>query len=172
MIHTHTMTQLKTVQEPMNFLSSNISNANVLSGTYLEVPKTTAPTGVNIIPASSLNYIKIVPMLATLATNQTIRITGWNEVRSGANIYYVPQMLFYGTLAALNATGVTINSVALYSVATITKTQGDAKIYNATSAQNTAFMLVDTLGCSLIEIEYFATAGGSATGGNVFYGAI
>lgn len=172
MIHTHTMTQLKTVQEPMKWLSANIpTNTTTIPN---EAPTATQPTGTSIIQSSSLNYIKIVPMLNALATTQTIRVTGWSKAVVGTTVYYVPQILFYGSISALNtaATALTINSVALKPVSTITKTQGDAKIYNSTSINSTSFILVDTLGCESIEVEYFAASGGSATGGNIFYGAI
>jgi len=172
MIHTHTMTQLKTVQEPMKWLSANIpTNTTTLPN---EAPSATPPSGPGVIPSASLNYIKIVPMLNALATTQTIRVTGWSKAIVGTTTYFVPQLLFYGSITALNttATALTINAVTLLPVATITKTQGDAKIYNSTSINSTSSILVDTLGCELVEVEYFATAGGTATGGNIFYGAI
>jgi hypothetical protein len=166
------MTQLKTVQEPMKWLSANIpTNTTTIPN---EAPTATAPSGAGVILNSSLNYIKIVPMLNALATSQTIRVTGWSKAIVGTTTYYVPQLLFYGSITALNttATALTLNSVTLLPAATITKTQGDAKIYNSTSINSTSLILVDTLGCEFVEVEYFATGGGSGTGGNIFYGAI
>ena len=173
MIHTHTMSQLKTVQEPLILLAPTANIPNNTTTIPNNLPTTTAPTNSNsvVVSASALNYIKIVP-LTTAATAQTIRVTGWNKSIVGATTWYVPQLLFYGSIAALGASSVTINTVALFPAATINKTQGDAKIYNATSVSSTAFILVDTLGCEQIEIEYFATSGGTATGGNAFYGAM
>jgi hypothetical protein len=153
-------------------LSANIpTNTTTIPN---EAPTATAPSGAGVILNSSLNYIKIVPMLNALATSQTIRVTGWSKAIVGTTTYYVPQLLFYGSITALNttATALTLNSVTLLPAATITKTQGDAKIYNSTSINSTSLILVDTLGCEFVEVEYFATGGGSGTGGNIFYGAI
>lgn len=172
MIHQHTMTQLKTVQTPLAWLSTNMptNTTNIPN----EGPTTTPPSGAGVIPSASLNYIKIVPMLNALATTQTIRVTGWSKAVVGTTTYYVPQLLFYGSISALNTAnnGLTINTVLLKPVSTISKTQGDAKIYNSTSVNSTSFILVDTLGCDTIEVEYFAASGGSSNGGNIFYGAI
>ena len=173
MIHTHTMSQLKTVQEPLILLAPTANIPNNTTTIPNNLPTTAAPTNSNsvVISASTLNYIKIIPLTGT-ATAQTIRVTGWNKSIVGTTTYYVPQLLFYGSIAALGATSVAINGIQLFPAVTINKTQGDAKIYNATSISSTAFILVDTLGCEQIEIEYFATGSGSATGGNAFYGAM
>ena len=174
MIHTHTMTQLKTVQEPMKLLSAtNLTNVAIASLTD-DVPTTTMPVtngnGV-VIPTSTLNYIKIVPMFSTaLAAGQVMRITGYTKTDN--NAFFVPQLLYYGTVSAVNTTftATVINSQNMFSVATHAKTEGDAKVYTATSAQSTASLLVDTVGCHFIKIDFAATAASGLC--NAFVGAI
>jgi len=176
MIHTHTMTQLKTVQEPMKLLSAtNLINVAIASLTD-DVPTTTMPVtngnGV-VIPTSTLNYIKIVPMFSTaLAAGQVMRVTGYTKTDN--NAFFVPQLLYYGTVSAINTVQTVINSQNMFSVATHAKTEGDAKVYTATSAQSTASLLVDTIGCHFIKIDFAATAAGGGSVGlcNAFVGAI
>ena len=179
MIHTHTMTQLKTVQEPMKLLSAtNITNVAIASLTD-DVPSTSMPVTANsavVIPTSTLNYIKIVPMFSTaLAAGQVMRVTGYTKTDNGA--FFVPQLLYYGTVSAVNTTftpATVINSQNMFSVATHAKTEGDAKVYTATSAQSKASLLVDTIGCHFIKIDFAATAAGGGSVGlcNAFVGAI
>jgi len=178
MIHTHTMTQLKTVQEPMKLLSTtNLINV-AIPGLSDDVPAATMPVtngnGV-VFPTSTLNYIKIIPMFSsTLAAGQTMRVTGYSKTNDGA--FFVPQLLYFGTVSAINSTytATTINSQSMYSVATHAKTEGDAKVYLATSGQSTASLLIDTLGCQFIKIDFAATAAGGGGAGlcNAFIGFI
>ena len=174
MIHTHTMTQLKTVQEPMKLLSAtNITNVAIASLTD-DVPSTSMPVTANsavVIPTSTLNYIKIVPMFSALHAGQVMRVTGYTKTDNGA--FFVPQLLYFGTVSAVNTTftpATVINSQNMFSVATHAKTEGDAKVYTATSAQSTASLLVDTIGCHFIKIDFAATAASGLC--NAFVGAI
>jgi len=168
MIHTHTMTQLKTVQDPMRLLSSSV----ITSGTSLsaEVATTTVPastTAYIVLPASSLNYIKIAPYVSSVANTPTIRITGWSKT-SDATAVYVPQVLFQGTISALGTTSTATAGGTLYAAATISKTFGDAKIYNSATS-SCASLLVDTLGVQFIKVEIIAS---TAVTYNAFIGAI
>jgi len=172
MIHTHTMTQLKTVQEAMKLLSTtNKSNIAVASLSHENV-STTVPVSTSsatVIPAASLNYLKIVPLFTAAYTGQAIRVVGYTK--SDVGDFYVPQLLFYGTVTAVNtsATAFTNATISFYPAITITKSEGDAKIYNSSTTSKTpASLLIDTLGCQLIEIE-FAGATGTC---NAFIGAI
>ena len=173
MIHTHTMTQIKTVQDPMKLLSpTNLTNV-ILANLSDDSPTTTTPvtTGNSVvIPTSSLNYIKIVPMFSALSSGQVMRVTGYTKTNVGS--FFVPQLLYFGTVTDVNTTftATSINSQNMYSVATHAKTEGDAKVYTATSSQSSASLLIDTVGCSLIKIDFAATA---ATGlANAFIGFI
>lgn len=173
MIHTHTMTQLKTVQEPMKLLSAtNITNVAIASLTD-DVPSTSMPVTANsavVIPTSTLNYIKIVPMFSAATAGQVMRVTGYTKTDN--NAFFVPQLLYYGTVSAVNTTftATVINSQNMFSVATHAKTEGDAKVYTATSAQSTASLLIDTIGCHFIKIDFAATAASGLC--NAFIGAI
>ena len=169
MIHSHTMTQLKTVQDPMKLLSSSNVTANTTLTT--ELVTTTTPTSSNgavVIPATTLNYLKIIPMVSTGSNTPTIRVTGWTKSDTGN--YWIPQMLFYGSISAVAASSVTLGGGALYTVTGISKSDGDAKIYTATDNKTSAMLLVDTLGCQLVKIEF----GNTTTAGtaNAFIGAI
>jgi hypothetical protein len=169
------MTQLKTVQEPMKLLlSTNLTNVAVSSlggeGPTTTLPATTGSSAV--IPTATLNYVKIIPVFNTTTAyaGQVIRVTGYTKTAVGE--YYVPQLLFYGTVVTMNsaATALTLNSVSMYPVSTMGKTEGDAKIYNATTSKSTASLLVDTLGCQYVKVEFAATS--AAGQANAFIGAI
>lgn len=171
MIHQHTMTQLKTVQDPMKLLSpTNITATTTLSS---ELVTTTTPasntgSGIGVVPSSSLNYLKIIPMVSTGSNTPTIRVTGWSKSDTGN--FWIPQMLFFGTITTVTGSTANVGGGSLYAATTITKTDGDAKIYNATDNKTSAMLLVDTLGCLLVKIEFGnTTIAGTA---NAFIGAI
>jgi len=181
MIHTHTMTQLKTVQNPLKLASSNSTNLSVLaSSTYsnnIPLSTTAAPTasaGGVFIPASSLNYVKIVPVFKTNVTAPKFKVTGWNKCVNESNtlVGWVPQCLFEGSVT-LGTNAITVNSATDFRVAlTIAKNFGDAKVYNSTSILDTSFILVDTLGCELIELEFVTSGSLTANAANAFIGAL
>jgi hypothetical protein len=183
MIHTHTMTQLKTVQEPMKLLapgSAAVDNLHVGTAYSINVPSATAPAtptsnpSLVVFPNTSLNYLKIVPVFKTGTTSPKMRVTGWSRAvnNTGATIYYVPQCLFEGSITLDSINAVTINGDNTFRVAvTIAKNFGDGKIFNASTVNDTAFVLVDSLGCELIEIEFVAGSA-VADAANAFVGAI
>lgn len=176
MIHTHTMSQLKTVQEPMKLLSAtNITIASATTYTA-NLPQATAPVAASsqiIIPNTSLNYLKIVPVVASATTSANFKVTGWNKVvdSTGAITHWVPQCLFSSSSMTKIAGNFTVNSATYNRFDTIVKSQGDGKVFNATSTTDTAFVLVDTVGCELIEIEFIGTVAAGSTY-NAFVGAI
>lgn len=174
MIHTHTMTQFKTVQDPIKLLSATNKTNILVSGFSHENVSTTLPVSSGnstVIPASSLNYLKIVPLFTAAYAGQAIRVVGYTK--SDVGNFYVPQLLFYGTVTAVNtsATAFVNSSTNFYPALTIVKAEGDAKIYNSsTTSRSAASLLVDTLGCQLVEIEFAATGAGGTC--NAFIGAI
>lgn len=179
MIHTHTMTQLKTVQEPMKLLNES-ANLNVLISTTpftLNIPTTSLPissASAIVFPSSSLNYLKIIPVVKSTVTAPNIKITGWNKVinNTGVITHWIPQCLFMSASMTLGTDAITVNGdTGFRRLTNITKSQGDAKIYGAVSANDTAFLLVDTLGCELVEIEFNNSAAVS-TGANAYIGAL
>jgi hypothetical protein len=183
MIHTHTMTQLKTVQEPMKLIAPGsvaVDNLHVGTTYTSNIPTATQPTtptsnpSLVVFPNTSLSYLKIVPVFKNTVTTPKIKVTGWSRAvnNSGATIYYVPQCLFEGSVTYDTTNNITINGATDFRAPiTIAKNFGDGKIFNATTINDTAFVLVDALGCELIEIEFL---GGSAVadGANAFVGAI
>ena len=183
MIHTHTMTQMKTVQEPMRLVAPGTASTDNLHTvvTYdLNVPTTTQPAtpasdpAYVVIPNTSLNYLKIVPVFKSTLSSPKFKVTGWSRAVNSTNqtVYYVPMCLFEGSVTLDSTNNITINNGTLFRVAvTITKNVGDGKIYNATSVNDTAFVLVDTLGCELIQIE-FAASSALGDSANAFIGAV
>lgn len=186
MIHTHTMSQLKTVQEPIKLLSYATNNlsvmgastyANNLPTTTINLPSVTA--GGVIVPCSSLNYLKLIPVFKTGITAPKFKVTGWNKRVDSAGVHngWIPQVLFEGSVT-LGTNAITINSASDFRVSlTITKNFGDGKIYNATTINDTAFVIIDTLGSELIEVEFVTSAGTAntaqtANAANAFYGAL
>jgi hypothetical protein len=177
------MTQLKTVQEPMKLLapgSAAVDNLHVAATYSVNVPTTTVPAtpasnpSLVVMPNTSLNYLKIVPVFKTGVAAPKMKVTGWSRAvnSAGATVYYVPQCLFEGSVTLDSTNNITINGATDFRVAvTIAKNFGDGKIFNATTVNDTAFVLVDSLGCELIEIEFAGTSG-VADGANAFVGAI
>ena len=165
------MTQLKTVQEPMKLLSAtNITNVAIASLSD-DVPATTMPvTGASavVFPTSTLNYIKIGPVFSAATAGQVMRVTGYTKTDN--NAFFVPQLLYYGTVSTVNSVATVINGANMYSVVTHAKTDGDAKVYVATSSQSTASLLIDTIGCHFIKIDFAATAASGTA--NAFIGYI
>lgn len=185
MIHTHTMTQLKTVQDPLKLLKTSASpsvtdNFNAVASFTNNIPQATAPVSTVsaiVFPNTSLNYLKIIPVVKSTITAPNIKVTGWNKVvnDSGVITAYVPMCLFASSSLTIGSNNLaSVNGATDFRILTnITKAVGDAKIFASTSVNDTAFFLVDTLGCELIEIEYTCTnAGGLSNGVNAYYGAI
>jgi len=185
MIHTHTMAQIKTVQEPLKLLKTSVTpagtdNLNVVINTTpftLNIPQTDLPVNTSsciVVPNSTLSYLKLIPVVKSTVTSPNIKVTGWTRVvnSAGAITAWVPLCLFASASMTIGSDAITVNADGGFRrIVTITKAQGDAKIYNATSVNDTAFILVDTLGCELIEVEF---NGGTAVtnGANAYYGAI
>jgi len=177
------MTQLKTVQEPLKLLRTSATpvvtdNFNTVTSFTNNIPQTTLPTSsasAIIVSTTGLNYLKIIPVLKNSVASPNIKVTGWNTVTNsaGAITAYVPMCLFASSsMTIATANNITVNNANDFRVVTnIVKAVGDAKIFTSTSVNDTAFLLVDTLGCELIEIE-FTTTSAISNGANVYYGAI
>ena len=186
MIHTHTMTQLKTMQESVKLASYATNNLSVMgASTYsnnLPTTTTALPTitaGGVLLGGTSLNYLKIIPVFKTGITAPKFKVTGWNKLVNSANVHigWVPQCLFEGTVT-IGTNAITVNSASDFRVPlTIVKNFGDGKIYNATTITDTAFVVVDALGCEYLEIEFVTSAGSAgvaqtANAANAFFGVL
>ena len=179
------MSQIKTAQDPMRLLKTSATpavtdNPNVVINTTpfnLNIPQATQPVNTAsciVIPNSTLSYLKLIPVVKSTVTSPNIKVTGWNKVVNAAGVTteWVPMCLFASASMTTGSDSVTVNTdTGFRRIVTITKAQGDAKIYNATSVNDTAFILVDTLGCELIEVE-FNGAAAVTNGANAYYGAI
>jgi hypothetical protein len=175
MIHTHTMTQLKTIQDDLKLLSST----NITTGiSYtVNVPASAVPASSGpsrVIPNTSLSYLKIIPVFKSSVTTPRIRVTGWSKAVDSTNTltHFVPLCLFEGTITIDSANSFTVNADNTFRVSTsISKNTGDGKIYNSTGVNDTGFIIVDTTGSQYVEIEFIT--GSAVTGGaNAFIGGM
>jgi len=187
MIHTHTMTQFKTVQEPIKLVSYATNNLSVMgASTYSNNLPITTTTDLPVVTAggvllagTSLNYLKIIPVFKTGITAPKFKVTGWNKLVNASNVHigWVPQCLFEGSVT-LGTNAITVNSAVDFRVPlTIAKNFGDGKVYNATTVTDTAFVVVDALGCEYLEIEFVTSAGSAgvaqtANAANAFFGVL
>ena len=180
MIHTQSYTQMKTQQSELKFLAANIPTDTTFSaGTHALGPTTTAPTGANIIPNDIFNYIKILPFVSTIPTGLRLRVTGWRTAKNGSTTLYIPYLLADITSLTVNtdSTAITVNTVTGFKGikgGTVGNTNSNLKFVREESASGvvSATLLIDTMGSSFIEFDYFSTATGAATGGQILYGFI
>lgn len=170
------MTQIKTVQDPLKLISSSNIKSVATYATNLPTTTTTTPTNTAsavVFPNTNLSYLKVVPVYKTGLGSPKFKITGYSRCLDSTNTltYWVPQCLFEGS-AVLDTTAITINGDSAFrAVTTIGKNMGDGKVYNATGVNDTAFVLVDTLGCELIKIE-FGSATDTTVSANAFVGGL
>jgi hypothetical protein len=131
-------------------------------------------SGSFVFNAEGLSYMKIYPFFqntgANTVTSPTLRVIGWNlNVASGL---YIP-MLICDVAITLTTSDATINSASLRQALAITKTYGDAKVYSSASSPACGVaMLVDTLGCQLIELAFRAASVGGTPVANALYMSI
>ena len=179
MIHTQAYTQMKTQQSELKLLSSNIpTNIAFVAATHVLGPTTTAPTGANIVPNDIFNYIKILPFVSTIPTNLRLRVTGWRTAKNGSTTLYIPYLLADFTSMSVNtdSTAITINGVSgfkgIKGMTAAGTTAGNSKVISEATGVVPATILIDTIGSSFIEFDYFATASGAADGGQILYGFV
>ncbi len=152
--------------------------ATIVSATAFTV--TVAHATVGAITFSATDKIITLPSTVGLVVGQTLVTgSGTGAFGSGATVQSIDSATQI-TASVINATPSSTTTPNLiinfrgftgfYTSATITKTQGDGKIYNATSMNDSAFVLVDTLGCEIVKIEFIGTT--TSGGCNVFYGAM
>ena len=126
------------------------------------------------LPASNLNYVKVLPVFKTGTANPKFKVTGWSKIinSSGVHVGWAPMCLFEGSVT-LGTNAITVNSAADFRVAiTIVKNFGDGKIYNATTVTDTAFVLIDTLGCEYVEFEFVTSGSLTANSANAYVGTL
>jgi hypothetical protein len=189
MIKTSVTSTLKTEKLPLTLLQKGSSHLTSIT-TALSNKVVTAE---NTMPATSSggafysmpdenNFVKIIPY-ANAATNTLVmRVTGWS--RSSAGGYWIPHLLFYGTLASVGSSTTTsfpenTSTTALAPVLTINGTEPifatispthRYAAYTSSNAPSGACVILDTMGCSLIEVEFKTTANTNTC--NAFIGSI
>jgi len=164
------LAQLKTMTEDIKLAST--SNVNTATSTVTIFASTTHPTqsgrtNSHWISSEGMCYMKMSPFFAAAATTPALRVIGWNKNADSG--LWIPVTLCDLSITT-NAENTSINATNLRQARTITKNQGDAKLFNsdATLISGAAF-LVDTLGSQIIEIAYRAGVAGAA---NTFYTSI
>lgn len=164
------LAQLKTMSEDIKLAST--SNVNTATSTVTITASTTNPvqsgrTNSHWIASEGMCYMKMSPFFATGATTPSLRVIGWN--RNSESGLWIPVTLCDLSITT-NSTDTTVNGASLRQARTITKNQGDAKLFNSDSTLiSGAAFLVDTLGSQIIEIAY---RGGGAGASNTFYTSI
>jgi len=141
------------------------------AGTVTSITTTNPIGGAVYAMPNEHNCIKIIPFLSAVNTGQ-IRVTGWSQTDTGG--VWVPHMLFLGTVANINASvastdfpGYTGTSTSLYPVTTMSTLEPAWAATNipshftvvtgTTGTSSGGCIVLDTLGSSLIEIEFKTT---------------
>lgn len=147
-----------TVERPLILASKgqNVSSATsyvAVSASASQPTTTVASTSGWAVVPGAMNYLKIYPRFEASTTGAEMRVIGWS--RCGDSNLWIPGLLTAVAVTGFYASDVaTINGTSLVAAATITKTLGDCKIFNSTSLGTSAFFLVDTVGCDLIQLSF------------------
>jgi hypothetical protein len=145
------------------------------AGTVTSITTTNPIGGAVYAMPNEHNCIKIIPFLNEVNACR-IRVTGWSQTDTGG--VWVPHMLFLGTVADINASvastafpGYTGTSTNLYPVTTYTNKEPAWAVTNipshftvvtgTTGTSSGGCIVLDTLGSSLIEIEFKTTTSSS-----------
>ena len=146
---------------------TNITCATSAVAQYSSATKpvtTTATASGWAVMEGDMNYVKILPLFAT-CTTPAMRVIGWSfNPNSGL---YCPGLLCDVTCSQNASDTQTINGTALLGNSSITKNIGDCKIFNSTSLGTSAFFVVDTLGCQLVQFSFRCATTGVACNANI-----
>ena len=139
---------------------TNITCATSAIAQYSSATKpitTTATASGWAVMEGDMNYVKILPLFVT-CTSPAMRVIGWS-LNSNSGLY-CPALLCDVSFTLNVSDTQTINGTAsLLGSSAITKNIGDCKIFNSTSLGTSAFFVVDTLGCQLVQFSFRATTG-------------
>ena len=144
-------------------------------------PATTSGGAFYSIPDET-NCVKIIPYASSASNTLVMRVTGWSKSSTGN--YFIPQLLFYGTIASVGSETTTsfpenTATTALAPAMTITPTEPSFSattspplytVYSSSNAPSGACVILDTLNCSLIEVEFKTTT--TANTCNAFIGTV
>jgi len=163
------LAQIKTDIENLTLAST--TNATVQTTARNKYATATRPINENgslIVNAEGLSYFKVIPFFQSTATSPALRVIGWNQ--NIATGLWIPHLLC-DVDVSLNGNNNSINGTNLQQVRTLARTYGDAKLYNSNSSPDSGgFLLVDTVGCSLIEFAFRCESGTASA--NAFYASI
>lgn len=172
-----TLAQIRTELRELSLGST--MNVNVITSVNARFaqsarPSTIAAGGAICINSEGMSYMKMMPFMSNsggnTVTSPVIRVVGWNFMAS-QNLY-IPQMLAEIT-TTLSAQPITINGATVFQPLTFTKTLGDAKTFNSNATHvNGACFLIDTLGCSIVEVLFRATSVSGTPIANLAYSSL
>jgi len=190
MIKSYVSACLRTERLPLTLLAKGTAHITSVTTALTNKVVTAADTA----PATSsggafysikdeTNCIKIIPYASSASHSLVMRVTGWSKSDTGG--YWIPQLLFSGTIASVGSSTVTsfpenTATTALAPAMTITSiepsfstttTPTPNTVYTSSSAPSGACVILNTLNCSLIEVEFKTTSPNTNTC-NAFIGAV
>ena len=154
-----------------------------------KVPISTAPTtSANqlVWQSEGMNLMKIIPFVSTSTgantyTALTAKIIGWNITTDGLTKLYVPQQLADISLVAAASTTTFTITTPDATVQTFQNIQecsvnfGDAKLFNSdpiAGHETPAWFVIDTVGCALISMTWYASTTTGTNRANAFWSSL
>lgn len=189
MIKTSVTSTLKTEKLPLTLLQKGTAHLTSITTalsnkvvTAANTPPATSSGGAFYSIPDENNFVKIIPYASSAANTLVMRVTGWTKSSTGG--YWIPHLLFYGTLASIGSTTTTsfpenTATTAMAPVLTITNTEPTFAAttspyryaaYTSTNAPSGGCIILDTMGCSLVEVEFKTTTNTNTC--NAFIGSI
>lgn len=174
MINHYTVAQMKTPVTNMKLIgTTNKLCATAASATWTQTTDPVAGTGQFLFVNNTPNFMRILPFFATGTSGYAMRIVGWSrseglDITSTSHKFWVPTLLADVSIT-LGATATTILTHSLLPGISFVKNAGDVGIMSATGTNTNGCVIVDALGCELVDIELRATAGVNC---NVFVGGL
>jgi len=189
MIKTSVTSSLKTEKLPLTLLQKGTTHLTSITTAFSNKvitaantrPTTSSGGAFYQIPDEN-NFVKIIPYASSASNTLVMRVTGWTQSNTGG--YWIPHLLFYGQLASVGTTTTTsfpenTATTAMAPVLTITSTEPTFAAtaptyryaaYTSSNAPSGGCLILDTMGCSLIEVEFKTTT--TANTCNAFIGTV
>jgi hypothetical protein len=146
--------QLVTADRPL-YLAAKVTNvtcATSVSNKYATATQPATASGSAVV-GGAMNYLKITPRFQTgHGANPSMRVIGWSKCND-SNLW-IPNLLCDVTFTINASDSATVNGTALLGASSMTRAQGDCKIFNSTSLNTGCFFVVDTLGYDLVELAF------------------
>jgi hypothetical protein len=162
------MAQVQLTTETKNFQFSQYTATNSITARTFSTTRpastgTTGGAGARLVIGCGTNYSKL-RILSSLTDVLQIAIYGWSFCPDLNG--YVAQLLFQTATVANNGTTLSSSAFTYPRIGSVREVNsyirlaGDAKIYNsAAAADGAAFLLLDTVGCEMIEIQAAPSTG-------------